>query len=827
MAPLTWRNVDAPNFSGVTASLGVASQLLNNATSGLSDAIDKRRATMRQGASSEAMLAALQYTDAEKLGEALRNGTALGNVDPRMLTPEALNFLGSRQRDLLGNDSVRLGNVGAGIRNETSQFNLDEGRKTANIQDGYRANQPAANQRMAEIRTLFDSGDPTQIARGRKLMADSSRLFTSAGYSNDDAMKLMSGNVDAANAGINFNANVAQQQDFYEERYRKQGEKGLLNGLVQNAIDAPDALNQINKMKGLDAQTKSNLTKQITENKDTYFPAPSPLDVLPTKAGNPTAILNEYAAVTPRANQNAQQSGVPYIGYDNKNAKRNMPLANELVSAMDFLPEMGVEMRVVSGGQKDQASGTGSPRHNGGMAGDVDFYMGGRKLDWNNPADVPIFQEIVRRGKEKGLTGFGAGDDYMGAGRMHIGFGKAGVWGANGKGANAPAWLRDAFDGAGQGPSPNSIMFNNAASRNPGTVTAPTDTTATSIMRGAMQPPTQVIQTNTPNNQPVQVAVDNTAAAPVAPTATVPTTDNLQTKELPGGNKAFVDSNGQLFQKSGNDYIQVDNTGMPIGSGAYQPEALKQQAAPAQVPVQNPPAKRAPTPTEVLKEAQTLNNTGMVDSFSNTLGGLEQQLAERPFRGQQPADIVRSLRGTEKEPGPLSNVPETALMDAINQISKRAGVDPDVAALLAKQSVEGRDLGGSWYLGYLNSGDAYGRSTEGSRAPRVNVDEAVRLMDNFRQAGSDKAGSTAPGDARYRAVQDKAAAQQQVQALAQNVAAINERMVRIQVELQNNPGDPRLQALYAQAQTQLQIVQAQLTLAQRDIQKYGANNLVQ
>lgn len=35
----------------------------------------------------------------------------------------------------------------------------------------------------------------------------------------------------------------------------------------------------------------------------------------------------------------------------------------------------------------------------------------------------------------------------MGAGRLHVGFGNPGIWGADGKGANAPGWLREAYHG--------------------------------------------------------------------------------------------------------------------------------------------------------------------------------------------------------------------------------------------------------------------------------------------------------------------------------------------------------------------------------------------
>lgn len=145
------------------------------------------------------------------------------------------------------------------------------------------------------------------------------------------------------------------------------------------------------------------------------------------------------------------------IRYSNQGATRNQPLSPELLQALSFLPELGIEMEVVSGGQAAKGSGgqrTGSTRHDHGNAADADFYMGGRKLDWNNPADQPIFQEIVKRARANGVTGIGAGDDYMGAGRMHIGFGSESVWGADGKGENAPDWLRAAYSGAPAGQAP-------------------------------------------------------------------------------------------------------------------------------------------------------------------------------------------------------------------------------------------------------------------------------------------------------------------------------------------------------------------------------------
>lgn len=70
---------------------------------------------------------------------------------------------------------------------------------------------------------------------------------------------------------------------------------------------------------------------------------------------------------------------------------------------------MGITAEVFSGGQDAEGPNrTGSHRHDHGGAGDVFFYKDGRRLDWGNPDDLPIFQDIVSRGKQAGITGFGA-----------------------------------------------------------------------------------------------------------------------------------------------------------------------------------------------------------------------------------------------------------------------------------------------------------------------------------------------------------------------------------------------------------------------------------
>jgi hypothetical protein len=147
-----------------------------------------------------------------------------------------------------------------------------------------------------------------------------------------------------------------------------------------------------------------------------------------------------------------------WLTYANQNATRNQPLAPELVQAMSFLDDMGIRMDVFSGGQPPAGSRfarVGSVRHDNGMAADAFFYDAtGRRLDWNNPNDVSIFQEIVRQAQANGVTGFGAGEGYMMPGSMHIGFGDPAIWGAGGRRENAAPWLVDVASGAPAQPQP-------------------------------------------------------------------------------------------------------------------------------------------------------------------------------------------------------------------------------------------------------------------------------------------------------------------------------------------------------------------------------------
>lgn len=139
-----------------------------------------------------------------------------------------------------------------------------------------------------------------------------------------------------------------------------------------------------------------------------------------------------------------------WLTYSNQGAIRNQQLSNELRDALGRVASaMGLTVEVFSGGQDAKGRNrTGSHRHDHGNAGDVFFSKDGRRLDWANPKDLPVFKEIVQRAKAAGITGIGAGPGYMRPGSMHLGFGSPMTWGAGGRSKNAPGWLSEAYNSA-------------------------------------------------------------------------------------------------------------------------------------------------------------------------------------------------------------------------------------------------------------------------------------------------------------------------------------------------------------------------------------------
>lgn len=143
---------------------------------------------------------------------------------------------------------------------------------------------------------------------------------------------------------------------------------------------------------------------------------------------------------------------------DTKQQIRRLSITAELKRLLERAADQAgiAVVRVTSGGQAPKGSGgarTGSTRHDNGRAADLQLLIDGqRALHFTDADDLPIVEAFVTAAAALGANGIGAGVDYMGPRTLHVGFGTSPsdhtrlVWGAGGKSANAPKWLRKAAE---------------------------------------------------------------------------------------------------------------------------------------------------------------------------------------------------------------------------------------------------------------------------------------------------------------------------------------------------------------------------------------------
>lgn len=154
MTQITWRNVDAPNFSGVGDSIRSFSGLLGNATAGLSDALGNFQTAARQEVGNQVMQNALQYQDPTEYRNALASGALFQGVDPSLISNRTLENLDNRTGNLLNQ--------------ATQQQALDYNTyRTGRMQD-LDARGDAASPALRQLALAYQSGDPTTIANAQQ-----------------------------------------------------------------------------------------------------------------------------------------------------------------------------------------------------------------------------------------------------------------------------------------------------------------------------------------------------------------------------------------------------------------------------------------------------------------------------------------------------------------------------------------------------------------------------------------------------------------------------------------------------------------------------------
>lgn len=135
MAPLTWREVSAPSFSGVSESQRLAGTMLNNGFQSAIDALGRLDTSQKENANGEFLARISSYGDAGKLREALSNGTVFDGLDRGAITPETFDRANSHATALLNDvrtgvltDGNRLDNQNQSLTNEHLQWSQNNAR---------------------------------------------------------------------------------------------------------------------------------------------------------------------------------------------------------------------------------------------------------------------------------------------------------------------------------------------------------------------------------------------------------------------------------------------------------------------------------------------------------------------------------------------------------------------------------------------------------------------------------------------------------------------------------------------------------------------------
>lgn len=156
-APLTWRNVDAPDFRGSLAGLQVFNDSIKTAFGGLNSGIEAFKADRADNADRAGLAAALKFQDPEAYKAALASGTL---INPNM-SLKGMGSLDARQTSLLGQATTEQA-----LNTAREQDPLRTGVLSEQLASAVRGNRIGAATEPALIRQPFLANEATVAGIG-------------------------------------------------------------------------------------------------------------------------------------------------------------------------------------------------------------------------------------------------------------------------------------------------------------------------------------------------------------------------------------------------------------------------------------------------------------------------------------------------------------------------------------------------------------------------------------------------------------------------------------------------------------------------------------
>ena len=297
MAALTWRNVDAPNFSGVGDSLRIAASLMNNATSGFSDALGDFAKSTKSGADEAIINRALSITNPDEFNSAMQSGAFAGGG------ARANDFLSRRFADLQSHTTTGLKNDYQQLYNQDAEFRFGNAKVDRSREDAYLAATPAANRLVNQITGLMNSSNPEDHKKGNALMADpkNADMLSAAGFSTKDFATMNDTNLRRANDGNAAAISNASTFDTLKTRDQRIAAQSAITGAIKRGTFNA-ARRELDKIE--DPLVRRAALADLEDNKDTYFRAPTQRQIATSTLRN--------AATPPKTQQGASKGGRHY-----------------------------------------------------------------------------------------------------------------------------------------------------------------------------------------------------------------------------------------------------------------------------------------------------------------------------------------------------------------------------------------------------------------------------------------------------------------------------------------------------------------------------------
>lgn len=827
MAALTWREVSAPNFSGVGESQRAAAALLANGFDGLRGALSDMKKNQMQTGSNELLSRVSQYTDAAALGEAQRSGALYQGLDLSKITPDAIQYAAEHQNRLLRNDEQGLVNQGRGIANNTNQFALTTTQRDDQQAQARLAAQGPAADLLAQARTLAGSGDAAKVEEARGLLAKNTQTLVAAGYKADAIPGLLDAERGAGTAGFGYKQEVLKNDKFWEAQGVSEQARQFANGAINGTATPEMAVRSIQENSEIkDPRIKAQAIQVIEAAKDAnVWATPNQADQLAsslgiqvggvpqqpvtprqTVAGNPVEdVVNRIIGVESGGNANAKNplssaSGLgqftdgTWIATVRKHRPDMANMSNQELLQLKTDPNLGRQMTTAL--TQDNArmiDAAGAPVTRGNL------YLA-------HFAGEGGFRAINRASNDAALV------DVLGPGAINANpflKGKTVGWIKN--------WAETKM--GGDGSSAGDIANSRIDSAFAGT---PAPAISMQVGGGASEA-AKLAQTVTQSQAPAGAGV---TPAPVntAPAPAVSEADRLAAEALAAARTQRAQDTGMA---PAGEVLPGSLMGLAVaGPAGAQSEAaaLAQQVVPAATsaaPVaatpieQTAPISGTPAPvtaTSPSQTAQTLADQAVIDQALNPDAPLINMIQQAQTSTAPIGQVVKGLIG---EGGALQGMNEQAALAAINETIKMSGgkLKPAAAAALVAQNPESRDLQaiidkvpiiGSIIPDNWFSGDRFGGGDNGgTSATRINM-EGVRA--DLSKIGMNVDGSIdiSRGVSGIQNQRTASVSAQQIGAVQAQVLSLSVQAQQIQSAIQRGQDTPANRQALAQIMQQIQ-----------------------